>query len=203
MKRLLSISVISWAFLPTVAIIVGFCFGEWVGKTEGFQQGVNSGQVAGWASGQKTGYRVGYTNGFTKMKSDIKRKVDEISVRSFEDGKRSANMMNDLSQRIFEPSQTSRVHRIQSDESVGLSTNLVQQNSFFDEVRSRLNAEEDKWKSIKEGMSRDNIRQLLGSPEMIAIYSFNKNVEVEKWRYYGNGSVAFGSNGLVNFWIMP
>jgi hypothetical protein len=54
------------------------------------------------------------------------------------------------------------------------------------------------WRSLQKGMSKDQVRRILGDPKEINVFS-----TWETWWYPGIGSVEFNDSGRVKGWIEP
>ena len=53
------------------------------------------------------------------------------------------------------------------------------------------------WRMLKRGMSKDEVRKLLGEPDHVSVTKF-----FESW-YFGNGMVTSTSKDNVYFWSEP
>lgn len=54
------------------------------------------------------------------------------------------------------------------------------------------------WRSLQKGMSKDQVRRILGDPKDIILFP-----TWETWWYPGIGSVEFNDSNLVKGWIEP
>lgn len=53
------------------------------------------------------------------------------------------------------------------------------------------------WRTLKRGMSKDDVKKLLGEPDRVSVSRF-----YESWNFDG-GSVTFNGKGHVDFWSEP
>ena len=54
------------------------------------------------------------------------------------------------------------------------------------------------WRSLTKGMSKTQVRKILGEPREINVQTYS-----ETWWYLGNGYVSFNNSGIVTSWSEP
>ncbi len=54
------------------------------------------------------------------------------------------------------------------------------------------------WRSLQKGMSKDQVRRILGEPESINVLTYS-----ETWWFAGYGNVSFDNSGRVTGWSEP
>jgi hypothetical protein len=57
--------------------------------------------------------------------------------------------------------------------------------------------DKSQWRMLKRGMSKDDVRKLLGDPDRVSVSRF-----FESWSF-GNGTVTFNGKDHVDFWSEP
>ncbi|MCM8803761.1 MAG: outer membrane protein assembly factor BamE [Candidatus Omnitrophica bacterium] len=83
---------------------------------------------------------------------------------------------------------------------------IIKINENFDDIRktirnfqiylqpqATLKPTEEEWKSIKNGMEKEEVEKILGSPEEIK----KMRDKTEIWYYFGIGRIIFNQNGKV------
>lgn len=69
----------------------------------------------------------------------------------------------------------------------------VRDLQIYTQGGASIKPDEDEWKSIKRGMSKDDVEEILGTPEEVSLLRGGGEV----WYYYGLGSITFNRDGLV------
>ena len=74
---------------------------------------------------------------------------------------------------------------------------VVRNLEIYTKSASSLPPSEESWESLKEDMTKEQVRKLLGEPERIHVF---KKREGEEWYYLGLGKVVFDRWGRVIYW---
>jgi len=78
-------------------------------------------------------------------------------------------------------------------ESLKLLSNTIRDLQIYTQGEATIKPDEDTWKSIKNGMTIEEVKDILGSPEEVSIPRGGGEI----WYYYGLGSITFDGNGRV------
>lgn len=78
-------------------------------------------------------------------------------------------------------------------ESINQLLKVVRELQIYTQGGASIKPDEEVWKSVKRGMSVEEVEKLLGTPEEIE----QLRTGGEVWYYYGLGSISFDRNGIV------
>lgn len=116
-----------------------------------------------------------------KVEIDIEQvieKVDEIEKR-----------IDEIDKKIEEIEK--KIKKI--DENFNEIRKTMRNFQIYVQPQATVKPTEEEWKSIKNGMEKEEVEKILGSPEEIK----KQRDKTEIWYYFGLGKIIFNQNGQV------